>query len=33
MNMKELIESTLKVKLQENQTGVASQFLGFYILS
>ena len=31
--MKELIESTLEVKLQENQTGVASRFLGLYILS
>ena len=26
-------ESTLEVKLQENQTGDASQFLGLYILS
>ena len=31
--MKELIKSTLEVKLQENQTGNASQFLGSYILS
>ena len=31
--MKELIESTLEMKLQENQTGDASQFLGLYILS
>ena len=29
----ELIESTLEVKLQENQTGDANQFLGSYILS
>ena len=26
-------KSTLEVKLQENQTGDASQFLGLYILS
>ena len=31
--MKELIKSTLEVKLQENQTGDASRFLGLYILS
>ena len=31
--MKELIESALEVKLQENQTGDASRFLGLYILS
>ena len=31
--MKELIKSTLEVKLQENQTGDASRFLGPYILS
>ena len=31
--MKELIKSTLEVKLQENQTGDASRFLGSYILS
>ena len=28
-----MIESTLEVKLQENQTGDASRFLGLYILS
>ena len=28
-----MIEFTLEVKLQENQTGDASQFLGLYILS
>ena len=28
-----MIESTLEVKLQENQTGDASRFLGSYILS
>ena len=28
-----MIEATLEVKLQENQTGVASQFLGLYILA
>ena len=30
--MKELIKSALEVKLQENQTGDASRFLGLYIL-
>ena len=28
-----MIESALEVKLQENQTGDASRFLGLYILS
>ena len=28
-----MIESALEVKLQENQTGNASRFLGLYILS
>ena len=32
-SIESLIESALEVKLQENQTGVASQFLGLYILA